>query len=374
MRFSKKLVAWLMTATMAAALVPTSALAAEPGEQTGTAAETETTVDETSGVSEDSLTEESTAGTDETVEIQSGETGETPEVSTQAEDENVLPESAHDYENNADQTWAYSLENANDGVVITFDAQTETENNYDFIYIMDGNGNTVGEYTGTALAGAKVAVPTSSFTIRLTSDSTGQRWGFKVTDVTAVEKGNLEQEGTTSVARIPSQMLTAENPVAKPVPVVTYLGQELTAGEDFTVSYENNDKAGTATVTIEGTGDYRGTLTAEFLVAAEDNLIEAPVTDADAKVSLRQTSDTGRSYIQFNGVTEDWADHITSVTLTPVEDKDDTPTVAESGEYPQAPKEITLGADDISVSGNNIYFNRTAEDPVAYVMEGTSAD
>ncbi len=40
MRFSKKLVAWLMTATMAAALVPTSALAAEPGEQTGTAAET----------------------------------------------------------------------------------------------------------------------------------------------------------------------------------------------------------------------------------------------------------------------------------------------------------------------------------------------
>ena len=42
MRFSKKLVAWLMTATMAAALVPTSALAAEPGEQTGTAAETET--------------------------------------------------------------------------------------------------------------------------------------------------------------------------------------------------------------------------------------------------------------------------------------------------------------------------------------------
>lgn len=370
MRFSKKLVAWLMTATMAAALVPTSALAAEPGEQTGTAAETETTVDETSGVSEDSLTEESTAGTDETVEIQSGETGETPEVSTQAEDENVLPESAHDYENNADQTWAYSLENANDGVVITFDAQTETENNYDFIYIMDGNGNTVGEYTGTALAGAKVAVPTSSFTIRLTSDSTGQRWGFKVTDVTAVEKGNLEQEGTTSVARIPSQMLTAENPVAKPVPVVTYLGKELTAGEDFTVSYENNDKAGTATVTIEGTGDYRGTLTAEFLVAAEDNLIEAPVTDADAKVSLRQTGDTGRSYIQFNGVTEDWADHITSVTLTPVEDKDDTPTVAENGEYPQAPKEITLGADDISVSGNNIYFNRTAEDPVVYVMEG----
>ena len=40
----------------------------------------------------------------------------------------------------------------------------------------------------------------------------------------------------------------------------------LTAGEDYTVAYKNNTKAGTATVTVKGRGHYKGTLTKTFTI------------------------------------------------------------------------------------------------------------
>ncbi len=43
-------------------------------------------------------------------------------------------------------------------------------------------------------------------------------------------------------------------------------GNELTEGSDYTVSYEDNEDVGMATITIEGTGDYTGTLTYTFTI------------------------------------------------------------------------------------------------------------
>ena len=62
MKFSKKLMAWLMTASMAAALVPTTALAEEPTVQTesATGAETGGAADETAS----DLTQESVDSAD----------------------------------------------------------------------------------------------------------------------------------------------------------------------------------------------------------------------------------------------------------------------------------------------------------------------
>lgn len=47
---------------------------------------------------------------------------------------------------------------------------------------------------------------------------------------------------------------------------VTYNGQTLVENTDYTVSYKNNINAGTATVTITGTGNYTGVLTKEFTI------------------------------------------------------------------------------------------------------------
>ena len=51
-----------------------------------------------------------------------------------------------------------------------------------------------------------------------------------------------------------------------PVLTVKYDGKTLKKGTDYTVAYANNTKAGTATVTIKGMGDYAGTITKKFLI------------------------------------------------------------------------------------------------------------
>ncbi len=56
------------------------------------------------------------------------------------------------------------------------------------------------------------------------------------------------------------------------VPEVTVKSGDasLKADEDYTVAYENNIDAGTATVTVAGIGIYTGTLTAEYKILAKD--------------------------------------------------------------------------------------------------------
>ena len=49
-----------------------------------------------------------------------------------------------------------------------------------------------------------------------------------------------------------------------PDPTVTYNGTTLIKGTDYTVSWSNNDSAGTGTVTVTGTGQYAGEATGTF--------------------------------------------------------------------------------------------------------------
>ncbi len=60
----------------------------------------------------------------------------------------------------------------------------------------------------------------------------------------------------------------------EPVPVVTYGSKTLVEGEDYTVSYENNDTAGTASVSVTPIGEYAGAqpakVTKKFEIAYGD--------------------------------------------------------------------------------------------------------
>lgn len=47
---------------------------------------------------------------------------------------------------------------------------------------------------------------------------------------------------------------------------VTYNGRQLTEGEDYTLSYQNNINAGTATITIDGKGSFRNSTTKNFTI------------------------------------------------------------------------------------------------------------
>ena len=94
-------------------------------------------------------------------------------------------ESDHNYPDACTDFWIYSIAGA-DNLKVTFDAQTK--DGFDYLLVIDGNGNQVGKYTGTELAGKTIAVPGDTVKIQLQSDDSGNEWGFKVTKVTAAEQ------------------------------------------------------------------------------------------------------------------------------------------------------------------------------------------
>lgn len=56
---------------------------------------------------------------------------------------------------------------------------------------------------------------------------------------------------------------------------VLYEDTELTENVDYTVSYENNVEQGTAYVTVNGIGDYTGTLSGKFLIHEMDEIVHS---------------------------------------------------------------------------------------------------
>ena len=91
-------------------------------------------------------------------------------------------QSSHPYSNNFNETWQYTLSGAS-GISVKFSDDTKTESNYDYIYIFDGNGNQIGRYSGTQLAGQTISVPGNTVRIKLTSDYSNTYYGFRVLSV-----------------------------------------------------------------------------------------------------------------------------------------------------------------------------------------------
>ena len=90
---------------------------------------------------------------------------------------------------------------------------------------------------------------------------------------------------------------------------VYYGATELTAGKDYKVTYKNNKKVGTATVTVQGTGNYEGKDTVTF------NIVQKNIADEDVAVTYsEQMIATGKnlkplSKVVYNGSTLKAADY-----------------------------------------------------------------
>jgi len=98
-------------------------------------------------------------------------------------DENAqIPfESAHPYGNNGDCTWTYN--NGTGGFAFHF-SLLDTEEDFDFVIVSDGNGQQLIRYTGLFRRGATspcISTPTGS--VRLTTDSSVVAQGFIVDSV-----------------------------------------------------------------------------------------------------------------------------------------------------------------------------------------------
>ncbi|MBR2732031.1 MAG: hypothetical protein IKD72_08630, partial [Clostridia bacterium] len=75
---------------------------------------------------------------------------------------------------------------------LKFSSACEFEDGYDYLYILDAEGNELGSYTGTSLQNKKISVDSSSFTIRVVTDKSDNAYGFALTGVTVSTRGDLK--------------------------------------------------------------------------------------------------------------------------------------------------------------------------------------
>jgi bacillolysin len=84
----------------------------------------------------------------------------------------------HPYGNNGDCTWTY--DNGSAGFAFHF-SLLDTEKDFDFVFVKDGNGNVLATYTGTSRRGAtSPCIPTSVGSVQFTSDGSVVGQGFTV--------------------------------------------------------------------------------------------------------------------------------------------------------------------------------------------------
>lgn len=107
-------------------------------------------------------------------------------------------ESPHPYDSNSNMTWTYTAPYDDvEYLELTFDEQTSFETGYDTLGIFDGNGELIDYYSSQTLAGQTIRVQGATVKLNLTSDSSVQEWGFKVTNLRAVRPFAVSNDKVT---------------------------------------------------------------------------------------------------------------------------------------------------------------------------------
>ena len=93
-------------------------------------------------------------------------------------------QSKHPYAENTSEEWTIHEENAK-SLSLTFSESTYTEENYDYISVLNKDGELLGQYSGNSLAGKSFKIFGDTAVIRLTADSAVSFYGFSLIDVSA---------------------------------------------------------------------------------------------------------------------------------------------------------------------------------------------
>jgi sugar lactone lactonase YvrE len=99
----------------------------------------------------------------------------------------VLPESRHPYSSSGDERQSYTVANSPGAILVSFDALTELESGFDFLYVTgaEGTGIPGSPFSARELAGRTIRVPGDTVRLRLVSDAATTTWGYRVTRIVA---------------------------------------------------------------------------------------------------------------------------------------------------------------------------------------------
>lgn len=158
-------------------------------------------------------------------------------------------QSEHNYQNDTDKYWIYTVDCAGE-LKVKFSDETEVENGSDYIYIYDKYDNQIGKYTGTQLAGKTVSVPYNTIKIRLQSDSSNTSYGFAVDSIVTLD--------SITVTTLPTitTYLVEESPEYDGIIITGNYsdGSSIVISDGYSFSNIDKTTTGTKTVTVTYSG------------------------------------------------------------------------------------------------------------------------
>ena len=115
--------------------------------------------------------------------------------------------------------------------------------------------------SNASVSGCSVAVSSDKHTLTVTIPS-GKTFGYIYVDYVPNEPIS---SSNTTISGIDSEYIYYGSPI-EPVPTVSYYGTTLTEGTDYTLTYSGSNGAGTARVTVNGTGSYTGSVYKSYTI------------------------------------------------------------------------------------------------------------
>ena len=248
-------------------------------------------------------------------------------------------------------------------------------------------------YTGSALT-PQVTVKDGTRTLTKGTDYTLEykdNVNVGTATVTITGKGNYSSSFTVTFEILPrtlnSSMVTASNVTYNggyQTPVVVKDGNKLlTAGIDYTVTYTGNRDQGTASATVQGIGNYTGTVSKSFTISRKSvDASDISVSDIAPLVSTGSAI-TPEPVLTFNGktltkntdYTLSYADNVNpgtaTITITGKGNFQGTRTV-EFVISSQPLTGLTITVSDVTYTGSALTPAVTVKDGTTTLTEGTN--
>ena len=154
-----------------------------------------------------------------------------------------------------------------------------------------------------------------------------------------------------------SDSIQATGKKIEPGVTVKFGEKTLKEGENFTVSYTNNIKPGTATVTVRGIGKYTGVLSVKFTIeAAADEK-----NDDDSKGDTSNKGDTGNK--------EDSGEKDNKDNKEDTDNKGDSGNTETPGNKEDDKKEVKIRDCQIEIKAENLIYDGTEKKPEVIVSD-----
>lgn len=121
-------------------------------------------------------------------------------------------------------------------------------------------------------------------------------WLTVAANFTELEANTVTDISTLTFSKITNKAYTGK--AIKPAVTIKDGDKKLTSGTDYTVSYKNNTKIGTATITVTGKGNYTGKKTLTFQIAPKKTTLSIKENSAQ-KATLTWKKSTGATGYQI---------------------------------------------------------------------------